>query len=130
MSPRAELALLRPPAGHDTRVVPESREWRRRAACRDHAPGWDLDLGTLADWRRARATCRACPVLAQCRAALLELYPLAGESTDLDRTPISVTWAGVSFGPTGRVLDDRALRSMWTRAQNEQQTAAAGGAAA
>lgn len=110
--------------------MPESGEWRRRAACRGQAPGWDLDFGTLGDWRRARATCRACPVLAQCRAALLELYPQAGECTDLDQTPISVTWAGVSFGPTGRVLDDRALRSMWTRAQNEQHAAASEGGAA
>lgn len=125
MSARAELLLLRPAeagvvdAGE---VVPGLDEgWRRRGVCAGQAPGWDLDRGTLGDWRRAREGCRRCPVLAQCRAELLAWYPRAGESRQLGESPIGVTWAGITFGPRGLVLDDRALRSLWTRAQSDQQ---------
>ena len=71
---------------------------------------WDLDEGSYPDWLRAQAECRGCPLLRQCRAQLIRLYPRAGKDGD-GEGPQGVIWAGDAYSNQGTVLTDAQLQS-------------------
>ena len=50
-------------------MIPQPAEWVARAACVGHDPDlWFPDKGQHNTSKRARAICRECPVLDECRA--------------------------------------------------------------
>jgi hypothetical protein len=82
------------------------------APCQHDMWCWDLDRGTYPDWVRARAECRSCPLLGQCRTQLAQLYPDTGKR---DQGPQGVIWAGDAYGNHGTILSDSQLRTLAQR---------------
>jgi len=82
------------------------------APCQHDMWRWDLDRGTYPDWVQARAECRSCPLLVQCRTQLAQLYPRTGER---DQGPQGVIWAGDAYGNHGTILTDSQLRTLAQR---------------
>lgn len=68
---------------------------------------WDLDVGDIQSWLRARRVClERCPFLRTCQEHLRRLYPSPAMN------PGGVIWAGVPYSDTGQVLDTDGLRRL------------------
>ena len=91
----------------------KQENWRGSCTAAQAAPAdpseahtsWDLDIGDVRSWLRARRVCtEECPLLAACLQQRREYYPTSN--------PRSVIWAGVAYSDTGRVLSHESLRRL------------------
>ena len=93
-------------------VTTKSENWHgsctnAQAAPADSEPqvSWDLDIGDLRSWLRAKRVCaEECLLLAACLRLRQQNYPSSN--------PRSVIWAGVAYSELGRVLDTAGLRRL------------------
>jgi hypothetical protein len=94
-------------------MATKQENWRGSCTAAQAAPtdsaeahmSWDLDIGDVRSWLRARRVCtEECPLLAACQQQGREIYPASN--------PRSVIWAGVAYSELGRVLDTAGLRRL------------------
>jgi hypothetical protein len=90
--PRASAPLTHAPA---TR----SAQSRQQPPCAGSPNTWDLDAGTPDSWRTAVATCRSCPLFAECGRQAQALIA-RGDG------PRAVIWAGVAYDNAGKVVEN------------------------